>query len=96
VTAWTQTVDAARADAILAAAGVPAGPVYSMADIVADPQVGARGVVRRLRDDAGNDVATPAPVPRFRHHPTVSDHAARAIGADTEHVLAELGIGGGR
>ncbi|MBV9438486.1 MAG: CoA transferase, partial [Candidatus Eremiobacteraeota bacterium] len=27
VTAWTQTVDAARADAILAAAGVPAGPV---------------------------------------------------------------------
>ena len=91
---WTRTLDALEADRILAAAGVPAGPVYSVADIVADDQVRARGVVRHLEDDAGNRVATTAPVPRFRAHPTVSDHAARAVGADTAAVLAELGIGG--
>ncbi|HEY6236987.1 MAG TPA: CoA transferase, partial [Candidatus Elarobacter sp.] len=90
----TQSLDAAEAAHLLAAAGVPAGPISSIADIVADEHVRARGVVRRLPDDAGNRVATTAPVPRFRAHPTVSDHAARAVGADTAAVLAELGIGG--
>ncbi|MBV8299692.1 MAG: CoA transferase [Candidatus Eremiobacteraeota bacterium] len=93
---WTRTLDAADAAAILADAGVPAGPVYSIADIVADEQVRARGVVRHLPDDAGNEVATTAPVLRFRAHPTVSHHAARAVGADTAAVLDELGIGGAR
>jgi formyl-CoA transferase len=90
---WTITLDADDASGILADAGVPAGPVYSIADIVADEQVRSRGVVRHLSDDAGNSVATTAPVPRFRAHPTVSHHAARAIGADTAAVLEELGIG---
>ena len=90
---WTITLDADVASNILGDAGVPAGPVYSVADIVADEQVRARGVVRHLADDAGNQVATTAPVPRFRAHPTVSNHAARAVGADTAAVLDELGIG---
>jgi formyl-CoA transferase len=93
---WTRTLDASDAAAILAEAGVPAGPVYSIADIVADEQVRARGVVRRLPDDVGNQIATTAPVLRFRAHPTVSNHAARAVGADTDAVLDELGIGGSR
>jgi crotonobetainyl-CoA:carnitine CoA-transferase CaiB-like acyl-CoA transferase len=96
VAEWTRTLDADDAAAILADAGVPAGPVYSIADIVADEQVRARGVVRHLSDDAGNSIATTAPVPRFRVHPTVSTHAARAVGADTEDVIDELRIGGRR
>jgi crotonobetainyl-CoA:carnitine CoA-transferase CaiB-like acyl-CoA transferase len=94
VAEWTKTIDAHELDRILAEAGVPAGTVNSIADIVADEQVRARGVVRHLKDDAGNRVATTAPVTRFRAHPTVSDHAARAVGADTAAVLDELGIGG--
>lgn len=89
---WTRTVDAAEADRILAAAGVPAGPVSSIADLAANEQARARGLVRYVEDDAGNQVATTAPVPRFAQHPTVLAHAARAVGADTEAVLAELGI----
>ena len=92
IAAWTRTLDAADAMRVLTEAGVPAGPVNSVAEIVADEQVRARGVVRRLPDDAGNAVATTAPVARFRARPTVSRHAARAIGADTDAVLAELGI----
>ncbi|MDP9105818.1 MAG: CoA transferase, partial [Candidatus Eremiobacteraeota bacterium] len=61
---WTQSLDAAEAAQLLAIAGVPAGPISSIADIVADEHVRARGVVRRLPDDAGNAVATTAPVPR--------------------------------
>jgi succinyl-CoA---D-citramalate CoA-transferase len=91
---WTRTLDVAEVARILADAQVPSGPVYSIADLVGDEQVRARGVVQHLCDDAGNRVATTAPVPRFRAHPTILDHAARAVGADTADVLDELGIGG--
>jgi formyl-CoA transferase len=91
---WTRTLDVAEAARILAEAQVPSGPVYSIADLVEDEQVRARGVVRHIADDAGNRVATTAPVLRFRAHPTVLDHAARAVGADTQAVLHELRIGG--
>jgi formyl-CoA transferase len=94
VAEWTKTLDLADAARILAEAGVPAGPVNSIADVVQDDQVRARGVVRHLPDDAGNAVATTAPVARLRLHPSVSAHAARRIGADTAAVLTELGIGG--
>ncbi|MFN2461272.1 MAG: CaiB/BaiF CoA transferase family protein [Candidatus Velthaea sp.] len=86
---WTQTVDCADAAAQLAAAGVPAGPINSIAEVVADEQVRARGVVVPLRDDAGNTVATTAPVPRLRAHSGTNKHAARAVGADNDGVLAE-------
>jgi hypothetical protein len=36
-------------------------------------------------------VASNHPVTRFRHHPTVLSHAARAIGADTAEVENSLG-----
>ncbi|MDB5026680.1 MAG: frc [Candidatus Eremiobacteraeota bacterium] len=91
---WTRTLDIAEIARILAVAQVPSGPVYAIDEIVADEQVRAREVVRHLDDDAGNRVATTAPVPRFRLRPTVSHHAARAVGADTQAVLEELGIGG--
>jgi formyl-CoA transferase len=94
IAAWTRTLDCDAVAKLLADAGIPAGPVNSIAGVVADEQVRARGVVQHLPDDAGNRVATTAPVPRFRAHPTVSDHAARAVGADTAAVLAELKIGG--
>ena len=90
VAAWTRTYDLHPLTAMLAEAGVPAGPVSSIADIVADEQVLARGVVTHLADDAGNRVATNVPVPRLRAHPSVLRHAARAIGADTAAVVHEL------
>ncbi|GAC1576306.1 MAG: CoA transferase [Candidatus Elarobacter sp.] len=94
ITDWTRTLDIADISRILTEAQVPSGPVNSVADIVADDQVRARGIVQHVVDDAGNRVATTAPVPRFRVHPTVLQHAARAVGADTGAVLDELGIGG--
>jgi formyl-CoA transferase len=92
VAAWTRGLDGQEADRILAAAGVPAGLVQSVADVVADEHVRAREIVRHVPDEAGALVATIAPVPRLRAHPLVCDRAARAVGADTAAVLAELGL----
>lgn len=77
--------------------GVPAGPINSVADVFADPQVIARGM--RL------DLAAPAVkgglVPSIRSpivfdgEPAVARRAPPEIGADTADVLADPAWGGG-
>ena len=86
LTAWSRTVTLAEASSILAKAGVPAGPVYSIADIAEDPHFRARGAVAEVADGAGK-LATPGISPRLRRTPGKLDHAARAIGADHRRVL---------
>jgi formyl-CoA transferase len=88
---WTRTLPMAELTELLAGAGVPAGPVRSIADICADPHTAERSIVSRIPDDAGNMVASNHPVTRFRNHPVVLSHAARAIGADTAAVEESLG-----
>jgi formyl-CoA transferase len=90
VAAWTKNFTLAALTEMLATAGVPAGPVRSIADIVDDPHSHERGIVSHISDDDGNPVATNHPVTRFRNRPTVLSHAARAIGADTAAVERTL------
>lgn len=92
VAEWTRRHDAAEADALLAKAGVPAGLVYSIADICADPQFAARGAIAEIADAEGNRVRTYGAVPRFGEHATRLERAAGRLGADTEAVLRELGL----
>ncbi len=91
VAAWTRTFALDALIEMLARAGVPAGPVQSIAGIVADPHVRERGIVAHVDDPDGNRVATNHPVTRFRNRPTVLSHAARPIGADTADVEREPG-----
>ena len=77
----------------LAAAHVPAGPINSVADVFADPQVVARG----LRLDLAHAGAAGGTVPSIRNPivlsdtPLVHDHASPALGADTDAVMMALG-----
>jgi formyl-CoA transferase len=88
---WTVTLPMETLVEQLAGAGVPAGPVSSVADIVADPNLRARQSIVELAGEDGERVLTAAPVPRFRFHPSVLEHAARPVGRDTEAVLKEMG-----
>ena len=90
--AWTQTLDLADADALLAQAGVPAGPVMSVAQIVANPQFQSRNAVVYARDDDGTPIATYASPVRFSERPLHVKRAAGAIGRDQAAALAELGL----
>ncbi len=89
---WTRTLDAGDAVAALTAAGVPAGPVNSIADIAADPHFRARGALATVPDDDGTAIATFGPVPRFGEHPARLERAAGAIGRDQEATLREFGL----
>ena len=72
-------------DAFMAAEAAVA-PVYTMADIFEDPHFAARGT---LVDVDG--VRMQGLVARFSATPGRIRHAGRALGADTENVLAEWG-----
>ncbi len=90
--AWTRTLDLAEADAVLAQAGVPAGPVMSVAQIVANPQFQTRNAVVYVCDDDGTPIATYASPVRYGERPISVDRAAGAIGRDQAAALAELDL----
>jgi crotonobetainyl-CoA:carnitine CoA-transferase CaiB-like acyl-CoA transferase len=62
-------------------------PVYSMADLVADPHVKARDALVEV-----DGVLMQAPVARLTRTPGHIRHAGRPPGADTDAVLRELGV----
>jgi crotonobetainyl-CoA:carnitine CoA-transferase CaiB-like acyl-CoA transferase len=72
--------------ALLEQAEVPAGPINSIAEVVADPQVTARGMISAAGE--GRFVAQPIRMPGRDFAP---ERPAPALGADTDQVLRELG-----
>ena len=92
IAAWTHTLDLADADKLLADAGVPAGPVMSIEQIVANAHFQAREAVVHVRDDDGTEIATYAPAMRFGERALPMRRAGGAIGRDQEAALRELGI----
>jgi crotonobetainyl-CoA:carnitine CoA-transferase CaiB-like acyl-CoA transferase len=73
------------------AAGIPAGPIYTVPEALADPHAAARGMVQELPHPTlghvkalGNPVKMSMTPPRLRT-------AAPAVGADSDAILRELG-----
>ena len=66
-------------------------PIYTAADIVADPQLQALGTVRRVRDDDLGEIAMQGALFRMSEGDAPTRFTGRAPGADTTTVLRELG-----
>ncbi len=82
-------------DEVLAAldrASVPAGRIYTVADIAADPHYQARGMIDAVRMDDGTELAVPGIVPKLSRTPGGHRRNAPAIGQDSDAVLQELGL----
>lgn len=92
IATWTRARSLDEANTALNGAGVPAGPVLSVAQIAADPHMRARGAVAEVRDDDGQLIATYAPVPRLANHPSRLGRAGGAIGRDQREALRDLGL----
>ena len=89
IAAWTATLPLAEILSSLETAGVPAGPIYSVRDMFADPQYQARGLFERVEID-GRPLAIPAIPPKLSATPGGTGWAGPAIGSHTEAVLGEL------
>ena len=75
------------------AAGVPAGPINSVPEALADPHVRARGMVQTLmHPEAGPVSALGNPV-KMSATPPLLAAAAPTLGQDTDAILRELGLG---
>ena len=92
IEAWTvqRTVD--QVLQALGDARVPAGKVYTVADIAADPHFRARDMILQQRTREGYDVEVPGVVPKLSATPGTVRQAAPRLGEDTDAVLREMGL----
>jgi formyl-CoA transferase len=91
---WTGKLSAAEALAALEAAGVPAGPIYTAADICEDSQYRARNMVQRFDVSTGEetvtDVGFPGIVPVIGGQSLPIRNLGPDLGADTQDILGGL------
>ena len=78
--------------ALLDKASVPAGRIYSVADIAADPHYQARGMLDQVQMDDGSMLAVPGIVPKLSLTPGSHRRNAPTLGQDSDAVLKELGL----
>ncbi|MGY2052049.1 CaiB/BaiF CoA transferase family protein [Methylobacterium sp. JK268] len=90
---WSARHSAADLDRMLAEADVPATIAYTAAEIAADPQFRARGMVREVEDPAFGTVLQAGIVPHVPDDPGTVRWAGPAIGAHTDAILSgDLGL----
>ena len=85
VAAWIGARPSAEVLAAFTEAQAAIAPVYTVADLVADAHVVERGTFVEV-----DGVTMPGPAARLDRTPGAIRHAGRALGADTDAVLAEV------
>jgi len=90
---WTMTRGKDEIYRRLVEGGVPAAPIYTVADAFADPQYAAREMIVEVPDDEIGSVKLANIVPKLLRNPGKLRWSGRAAGHDTRAVLAEyLGL----
>jgi crotonobetainyl-CoA:carnitine CoA-transferase CaiB-like acyl-CoA transferase len=86
---WTGSIDSITALSMLEQARVPSGPIYSVADMMADEHFIARGLFEQVEFN-GKTLKIPAMVPRMSATPGRTDWAGPEVGAYNDEIYREL------
>ncbi len=89
---WTATLSVAQVLELLDAASVPAGRIYTVADIATDPHYQAREMILKTVMADGSALALPGIVPKLSRTPGSHRRNAPEIGQDTDAVLQDIGL----
>ena len=73
-------------------AEVPAGRIYTAADIAADPHYAARGMIQQVVAGDGEPLKVPGIIPKLSETPGAIRSPAPGLGQHTEEVLRGLGF----
>ena len=92
IEAWTSSRAVEEVLSSLEAVSVPAGRIYTVADIAADPHYEARGMLHRIQMDHGDELTIPGIVPKLSRTPGAHHRNAPRIGQDTVAVLQSIGL----
>ncbi|MCE3606588.1 CoA transferase [Massilia sp. P8910] len=91
IQAWCATQSIASALATLQAADVPAGKIYSVRDMMSDPQFLAREMFEQHHFSDGTPVKLPAITPKLSATPGQTRWLGPTLGEHTDDILASLG-----
>jgi formyl-CoA transferase len=89
ITAWTVQRPVTAVVAAMQAASVPAGRIYTVADIAADPHYQARGMIERITTADGLALRVPGVCPKLSATPGSLRGQAPALGEHTAEVLGK-------
>lgn len=90
--AWTAQHTVEEVLGMLEVASVPAGRIYTVADIAADPHYAAREMLQQIQLSDGKQLTVPGVVPKLSRTPGQHRHNAPALGQDTDEILKEMGL----
>jgi formyl-CoA transferase len=71
---------------------VPAGRIYTVADIAADPHYAARDMLQHITMDDGSRLMVPGIIPKLSRTPGSHRRNAPSVGQDSEAVLRGMGL----
>ncbi len=89
---WAAQRSVAEVLKALDAASVPAGRIFTIADIAADPHYAARGMLQRMTMADGSELTVPGIVPKLSATPGGQTRNAPDLGQDTDEVLRSIGL----
>jgi len=88
---WTRARTQSEVLAAMEAAEVPAGRIYTAADIAADPHYLARGMIEKITAADGEPLKVPGIIPKLSRTPGAIRTQAPKLGEHTDEVLHEIG-----
>jgi formyl-CoA transferase len=87
---WTRQRPLAAVVAAMEAAGIPVGPIYSAAEVMADPQYEARGMIETVEVPGLGPLRMPGVVPRLTATPGGTRWPGPPLGAHNDAVYGGL------
>ena len=92
IAAWTSTRTQEQVLKMMEQAEVPAGRIYSAADIASDPHYAARGMIQQVLAGDGEPLKLPGIIPKLSATPGAIRAAAPTLGEHTDEVLKSIGF----
>ncbi|HWI99926.1 MAG TPA: CaiB/BaiF CoA-transferase family protein [Burkholderiales bacterium] len=93
IAAWTSKFTQEEVLERMEKAEVPAGRIYTAADIAADPHYAARGMIQEVLAGDGEPLKVPGVIPKLSATPGAIRTPAPKLGEHTEQVLLSIGFG---